>query len=43
MYCNILEKNVKKYNYVPQIELKDCDIKALSRIIQHYSSSLWGL
>lgn len=41
MYYNHLqfwEKNVKKYSYVPQIDMRDCGVAALSSIIQHYGS-----
>lgn len=41
MYYNYLqfwEKNVKKYSYVPQIDMRDCGVAALSSIIQHYGS-----
>lgn len=29
---------LKKYNYVPQIDMRDCGVAALSSIIQHYGS-----
>lgn len=38
LYFDLGEKMFKKYSYVPQIDMRDCGVAALSSIIQHYGS-----